>query len=60
MEPNTPVELRRGVLVFAHPSARSADAVADLFARVGTVVELPEQLIDVAGAVPASAPPTGP
>jgi pyrroline-5-carboxylate reductase len=54
IEPNTPVELKRGVLAFAIPDAPvDADLlnrVRDLFARVGTVVDVPEALMRVAGA----------
>ena len=46
VEPNTPVEVRRGVLAFAVPDA-DVDAalhaeVRERFARIGTVVEIPE------------------
>jgi pyrroline-5-carboxylate reductase len=54
IEPNTPVEVRRGVLAFAIPDAdvdaEFARAVRELFARVGTVVDVPEPLMGVAGA----------
>jgi pyrroline-5-carboxylate reductase len=54
IEPNTPVEVGRGVLVFAEPDA-PVDAglrerVRALFERVGTVVDLPERLMEAAGA----------
>ena len=53
VEPNTAVEIRRGVLAFAEPDALSDDdlrgRVRDLFARVGTVVDVPERLMSVAG-----------
>ncbi len=53
--PNTPVELGRGALAFAEPDAPvDADlraAVRDKFARVGTVVDVPERLMGVAGAL---------
>jgi pyrroline-5-carboxylate reductase len=54
VEPNTPVEVGRGVLAFAVPDA-SADAdleraVRERFARLGTVVDVPEPLMGVAGA----------
>ena len=54
LEPNTPVEVRRGVLAFAEPDA-PADAelygaLRERFARLGTVVEVPERLMTVAGA----------
>lgn len=58
--PNTPVELREGVTCVAEdPQADPAfvTEVADLFARLGRVISLPEGLMDVAtglsGVVPA-------
>jgi pyrroline-5-carboxylate reductase len=54
VEPNTPVEVRRGVLAFAVPDVEvDPDVhreVKELFARVGTVVDVPEHLMGVAGA----------
>jgi pyrroline-5-carboxylate reductase len=54
VEPNTPVEVRRGVLAFAIPDTDVPEAiqrdVKQLFARVGTVVDVPERLMEVAGA----------
>jgi pyrroline-5-carboxylate reductase len=54
VEPNTPVEVAQGVLAFALPEAPVDEdlhrAVKELFARVGTVVEVPEALMGVAGA----------
>src|SRR5215211_4564418 len=54
VEPNTPAEVRRGVLAFAVPDAPvDADllaAVRERFSRVGTVVDVPEPLMRVAGA----------
>jgi pyrroline-5-carboxylate reductase len=54
VEPNTPVEIGQGVLAFAVPDAPVDEerhrAVRDLFARVGTVVDVPETLMGVAGA----------
>src|SRR5690349_14052764 len=51
IEPNTPVAVRRGVLAFAEPDAPvDADLrarVRELFARVGTVVDVPEGLMRV-------------
>ena len=60
VEPNTPAEVGRGVLAFAEPDA-PVDAqlyatVRDHFARLGTVVELPERLMGVAGAAMGVAP----
>ena len=54
MEPNTPVEVRQGVLAFAQPDAEADEELhaelLELFGRVGTVVEVPEPLMRVAGA----------
>jgi pyrroline-5-carboxylate reductase len=54
IEPNTAVEQRRGVLAFAEPDAETDEALRErvraLFARVGTVVDVPERLMSVAGA----------
>ena len=54
IEPNTPVELKRGVLAFAAPDEPCDEAararVEELFARLGTVVTVPEPLMRVAGA----------
>ncbi len=54
IEPNTAVQIRRGVLAFAEPDAQTDEAVRqrvrELFARVGTVVDVPERLMTVAGA----------
>lgn len=57
-EPNTPTEVRRGVICYARPESppeREAE-VLELFRRLGTVVSLPERLMDVAGAVSAVGP----
>jgi pyrroline-5-carboxylate reductase len=60
VEPNTPVELRRGVLAFAQPDApvdaELAAQVKALFARLGTLVEVPERLMSVAGAISGVGP----
>jgi pyrroline-5-carboxylate reductase len=56
VEPNTPAELRRGVTLFAATDDPHAGAIKDLFARLGTVVELPEPLIGIAGAVSGVGP----
>jgi pyrroline-5-carboxylate reductase len=54
IEPNTAVGVRQGVLAFAIPDAPvdagSEQAVRELFSRVGTVVDVPEPLMGVAGA----------
>ncbi len=56
VEPNTPVELRQGVLAFAQSDEPGADEVKALFARVGTVVEVPERLMSIAGAISGVGP----
>ena len=60
VEPNTPAEVGRGVLAFAQPDApvdaELYAAVRDRFARLGTVVEIPERLMGVAGAAMGVAP----
>jgi pyrroline-5-carboxylate reductase len=60
VEPNTPVEVGRGVLVFAEPDAPvDGDlyaAVRERFARLGVVIEVPERLMGVAGACSGVAP----
>jgi pyrroline-5-carboxylate reductase len=54
VEPNTPVEVRRGVVAFAVPDApvdpELHARVRELFGRLGTVVEIPESLMRIAGA----------
>jgi pyrroline-5-carboxylate reductase len=54
IEPNTAVQVRRGVLAFAEADAPEDAAlrerVREQFARVGTVVDVPERLMEVAGA----------
>src|SRR6476620_9207236 len=45
VEPNVPVAVRKGVLAFAQSEEPQAEAVKALFARLGTVVELPDKLI---------------
>jgi pyrroline-5-carboxylate reductase len=54
IEPNTPVEVRRGVLAFAIPDVAVDEElrarVHELFGRLGTVVDIPEGLMRVAGA----------
>ncbi len=54
VEPNTPAEVRQGVLIFAEPDEAVDDDTYDrlraLFGRLGTVLELPERLIGTAGA----------
>ncbi len=54
VEPNTPVEVKRGVLAFAVPDTEHDAAlhgeVHALFERIGTVVDIPEGLMRIAGA----------
>jgi pyrroline-5-carboxylate reductase len=54
IEPNTPVEVRRGVLAFALPDAPVDEElrarVRELFGRLGTVVDVPEPQMRIAGA----------
>ena len=58
--PTPPVELRKGVLAVRAATIARGEPTAskELFARVGTVVEIPERLMDVADAIPASRRPT--
>jgi pyrroline-5-carboxylate reductase len=60
VDPNTAVEVRRGVLAFAAPDVQTDPAlherVKELFGRVGTVIEVPERLVEVAGAVSGVGP----
>jgi pyrroline-5-carboxylate reductase len=55
IEPNTPVEVRRGVLAFAIPDAPVEEGlrarVHELFGRLGTVVDVPEPQMRIAGAI---------
>jgi pyrroline-5-carboxylate reductase len=65
--PNTPVEVRRGVILLAerppakaagaiHPDPELESRVVDLFGRLGTVVTLPEQLLPAAAALMSVGP----
>ena len=60
VDPNTAVEVGRGVLAFAEPDVQLDgdlhEQVKALFARVGTVVEVPERLVEVAGAISGVGP----
>ena len=60
VEPNTAVEVGRGVLAFAQPDVQLDgdlyDRVKELFARVGMVVEVPERLMGVAGGLSGVGP----
>lgn len=51
VQPNTPAEVRRGVTLLAEPAEEPLGSeVEALFERVGTVVRLPESLLDAAAA----------
>lgn len=54
VEPNTPVALRKGVLVV--PAEADDDAVLALLAELGSVVRVPEALMGVAGAISGVGP----
>ena len=60
VDPNTAVEVGRGVLAFAVPDVQSDAAlyerVKELFARVGTVIDVPERLVETAGAISGVGP----
>jgi pyrroline-5-carboxylate reductase len=57
--PSIPVEVRQGVVCYA-PGTRAADGpeaeVRELFGRLGTLIELPEPLIDAATAIMGCTP----
>ncbi len=51
VQPNTPVEVRRGVTLLAEPAEQPlGDQVEELFESVGSVVRLPESMLDAAAA----------
>jgi pyrroline-5-carboxylate reductase len=54
LEPNTPAEVGRGVFALAEPDApvdaAVVEQVRELFGRIGTVVDVPERLMEAAGA----------
>jgi pyrroline-5-carboxylate reductase len=56
VEPNVPVEVGKGAIAFAASEDPHAQAIRELFARVGTVVEVPERLMTVAGAISGVGP----
>jgi pyrroline-5-carboxylate reductase len=60
VQPNLPVELRRGVTVLAEPDApvdpEIVESVRELFERVGAVVRLPERALDAAAGCSAVGP----
>lgn len=64
--PNTPVEVRQGVVMFAEPASETSGPtvedpelearVLELFARLGSVIRVPERLLGAAGAVMSVGP----
>jgi len=60
VEPNTPVEVGRGVVALAEPDAafdaQLLERVRELFSRSATVVDVPERLMTVAGAISGVGP----
>jgi pyrroline-5-carboxylate reductase len=60
LEPNTPAEVGRGLLAFAEPDQPGDEdlraQLLERFARIGTVIEIPERLMPVAGACAGVAP----
>ncbi|HWM08478.1 MAG TPA: pyrroline-5-carboxylate reductase [Solirubrobacteraceae bacterium] len=60
VEPNTAAQVGRGVFVFAEADAPEdaalRDRVGELFARAGAVIDVPERLMEAAGAVSGVGP----
>ena len=60
VEPNTPTEVRAGVTAIAIPDEpideRLFAAVRERFERIGTVVDVPDRLVGIAGAASGVAP----
>jgi pyrroline-5-carboxylate reductase len=60
IEPNTAAAIRRGVHLFAEPDAQTDDGlrrqVRELFERSGAVIDVPERLMEVGGAVSGVGP----
>jgi pyrroline-5-carboxylate reductase len=54
--PNLPVAVRKGVLLFAQTDEPGADEIKALFARLGTVVEIPETLMRVGNSITGVGP----
>ena len=54
--PNTPAALRQGVLLFVETDDPRAEPVKALFARLGTVVDMPEKLMRVANSISGVGP----
>ena len=60
IEPNTAAAIGRGVHLFAEPDAQTDEMlrqqVGELFARSGTVIDVPERLMEVGGAISGVGP----
>ena len=60
VEPNTAAQVRRGVFAFAEADgpddAERRERVRELFGRLGTVLDVPERLMEAAGAVSGVGP----
>jgi pyrroline-5-carboxylate reductase len=54
--PNTPAALRQGVLLFVQTDDPRVEPVKTLFARLGTVVDVPEKLMRVANSISGVGP----
>ena len=54
--PNTPAALRKGVLIFTQTDDQRVEPVKALFARLGTVVDVPEKLMRVANSISGVGP----
>jgi pyrroline-5-carboxylate reductase len=54
--PNTPAALRQGVLLFVETDDPRVEPVKTLFARLGTVVDMPEKLMRVANSISGVGP----
>jgi pyrroline-5-carboxylate reductase len=54
--PNTPAALRQGVLLFVPTDDPRVEPVKTLFARLGTVVDMPEKLMRVANSISGVGP----
>jgi pyrroline-5-carboxylate reductase len=61
--PNTPVEIRQGVVIYAQPDERAVAAeaeleaqVVELFGRLGRVITVPERLLNAASAISGVGP----
>jgi pyrroline-5-carboxylate reductase len=60
VEPNTAAQVRRGVFAFAEgdapEDAELRERVRELFGRLGTVLDVPERLMEAAGAISGVGP----